>query len=137
MDVSKIESQTLKLNKNQFNLREVIANILADFKTQFKGEGKDNKIKLDFVSKENADTFVDANLGRITQVVSNLLSNGAKFTEEGSITVRMKREDVNHATKSSRHELVVVSIRDTGKGYPTIIDKLFEKFETDQKRELD
>ena len=92
LDVSKIESKTLKLNKNQFNLKEVIMNILADFKTQLKSEGKDNKINLHFVSKENEDIFVYADLDRITQVVSNLLSNAVKFTEEGSITVRMKRE---------------------------------------------
>ena len=98
LDVSKIESKTLKLNKNQFNLKEVIMNILADFKTQLKSEGKDNKINLHFVSKENEDIFVYADLDRITQVVSNLLSNAVKFTEEGSITVRMKREkDYNAA----------------------------------------
>jgi signal transduction histidine kinase len=131
LDVSKIESKTLKLNKNEFNLKEVIMNILADFKTQLKSEGKDNKINLDFVSKENEDIFVYADLSRIIQVVSNLLSNAVKFTEEGSITVRMKREKANNAANINRHQLVVVSIRDTGKGvHPSLSGKLFEKFET-------
>ncbi|MFZ0328206.1 MAG: HAMP domain-containing sensor histidine kinase [Nitrososphaeraceae archaeon] len=131
LDVSKIESKTLKLNKNQFNLKEVIMNILADFKTQLKSEGKDNKINLHFVSKENEDIFVYADLDRITQVVSNLLSNAVKFTEEGSITVRMKREKDYNAANINRHQLVVVSIRDTGKGvHPSLKGKLFEKFET-------
>jgi signal transduction histidine kinase len=131
LDVSRIESQTLKLNKNQFNLKEVTTHTLADFKTQLKSEGKDNKIKLDFVSKENEDTSVYADLGRITQVISNLLSNAVKFTEDGSITVKMKREKDNNAANNNRHELIVVSIRDTGKGIdPAVKDKLFEKFET-------
>ena len=37
--------------------------------------------------------FVHADPGRITQVVSNLLSNAIKFTEEGSITVKMKKRE--------------------------------------------
>jgi signal transduction histidine kinase len=135
LDVSKIESQTLKLNKNQFNLKDVTINTLVDFKTQLKSEDKDNKIKLDFVSKENEDTFVYADLGRITQVLSNLLSNALKFTEEGSITVRMKREKDNNAANNNSHELVVVSIQDRGKGIdPAVKDKLFEKFETKSEK---
>jgi signal transduction histidine kinase len=135
LDVSKIESQTLKLNKNQFNLKDVTINTLVDFKTQLKSEDKDNKIKLDFVSKENEDTFVYADLWRITQVLSNLLSNALKFTEEGSITVRMKREKDNNAANNNSHELVVVSIQDRGKGIdPAVKDKLFEKFETKSEK---
>jgi signal transduction histidine kinase len=49
-------------------------------------------IKLYFISKENEDTFVYADLGRIIQVVSNLLSNTIQFTEVESVTVKMKRE---------------------------------------------
>jgi signal transduction histidine kinase len=83
---------------------------------------------LDFVSKENKDTFVYADPGRITQVVYNLLSNAVKFTEEGSITVKMKREKVNNAANNNSHELIVVSVEDTGKGIdPAAKDKLFEK----------
>jgi signal transduction histidine kinase len=89
---------------------------------------------LDFVSKGNEDTFVYADLWRITQV-SNLLSNAVKFTEEGSITVKMTREKDNNAASNNRHELVVVSILDTGKGiHPTVKGKLFEKFETSSEK---
>jgi two-component system, OmpR family, sensor histidine kinase VicK len=136
LDVSKIESQTLSLNKSQFNLKEVALNTLADLKFQLKTEDKDNNIKLDFISKENEDTFVYADLGRIIQVFSNLLSNAIKFTEEGSITVKMKRErGDNNAANNDHQELVVVSIRDTGKGIdPTIKNKLFEKFVTKSEK---
>jgi signal transduction histidine kinase len=133
LDVSRIESHTLKLNKNQFNLKELILDTLADYKAELKSTGKDNKINLEFASKENEDPFfVHADQGRIAQVVSNLLSNAIKFTEEGSITVKMKREkDVN----INSHELIVVSIQDTGKGIdPAVKDKLFEKFETKSEK---
>ena len=133
LDVSRIESQTLKLNKSQFNLKELILHILADSKAELKSIGKDNKINLEFVSKKNEDTFVHADQGRITQVISNLLSNAVKFTEEGSITIKIKREKGDDNANS--HELIVVSIQDTGKGIdPAVKDKLFEKFETKSEK---
>jgi signal transduction histidine kinase len=133
LDVSRIESQTLKLNKNQFNLKELILHTLSDSKAELKSTGKDNKINLEFVSKENEDTFiVHADQVRIAQVVSNLLSNAVKFTEEGSIIVKTKRETDDDANS---HELIVLSIQDTGKGIdPAVKDKLFEKFETKSEK---
>jgi signal transduction histidine kinase len=136
LDVARIEGQRLNLNKSQFNPKEVALNAMADLKSQLKSEGKDNKLKLDFISKENEDTFVYADLGRITQVVFNLLSNAIKFTEEGSITVNMKRErGDNNAANNNGQELVVVSVQDTGKGIdPFVKGKLFEKFETKSEK---
>jgi signal transduction histidine kinase len=132
LDVSRIESQTLKLTKNQFNLKELILYTLTDYKAELK-TGKDNKINLEFISNEKEDTFfVHADQGRITQVFSNLLSNAVKFTEEGSIVVKMKREKCNN---TNSHEQVVVSIQDTGKGIdPAVRNKLFEKFETKSEK---
>ncbi|HEY7571930.1 MAG TPA: HAMP domain-containing sensor histidine kinase [Nitrososphaeraceae archaeon] len=133
LDVSKIEGQILKLNKSRFNLKEVIINAMADFKTQLESENKLSKIKLDFVSREDEDIFTYADPDRITQVISNLLSNAFKFTEEGSITITMNR--VNNSDSITSHLIdhkdVIVSVRDTGKGiHPSIKGKLFDKFET-------
>jgi signal transduction histidine kinase len=137
LDVAKIESQTLNLNKSHFNLKEVMLNIIADFKTQLKSEGKDTKVKLDYISKEE-DIFVYGDPGRITQVIYNFLSNAIKFTDEGVITVSMKRyEDNNHATNNNNQRTVVVSVQDTGKGIdPTVKDRLFEKFSTKSEKGL-
>jgi two-component system, OmpR family, sensor histidine kinase VicK len=57
LDVTKIESQSLKINKEQFELNEIIANAISDCKNQLKNELKENiKIELNF--KENV--FVEA-----------------------------------------------------------------------------
>jgi signal transduction histidine kinase len=133
LDVAKIESQTLKLNKSEFNLKEVILNSVIDFKTQIKGEGKDDRVKLDYIFvNENEDIFVKADKGRITQVISNLLSNAIKFTEDGIITIKMIRSiDKKIATDINSQQFVLVSIEDSGKGIDAAIsDKLFNKFET-------
>jgi len=77
LDVTRIESNSLQLNKEQFNLRELILNAISDSKGQLK-ESDDVSIKL--VSKE--DIFVQADKTRIGQVISNLLNNAIKFTQQ-------------------------------------------------------
>jgi signal transduction histidine kinase len=138
LDVAKIESQTLNLNKSQFNLKEIILNTIADIKTHLKSEGKDNKVTLDFISNKEEDIFLYGDPGRITQVIYNFLSNAIKFTDEGIITIRMKRYgDNNNATNNNNQQSVVVSVQDTGTGIdPTVKDRLFEKFATKSEKGL-
>jgi len=118
LDVTKIESQSLQLNKEQFNLHEMMLNAIADSNNQLK---KDSNTKLELVSKE--DIFVEADKARLNQVIANLLSNAIKFTQEegGSITIRTE-------IMNSR---ILVSIKDTGTGIdPEILPRLFTKFVT-------
>jgi two-component system, OmpR family, sensor histidine kinase VicK len=90
-----------------------------------------------FVSKEddgnNDNIFVYGDAGRMTQVISNLLSNAIKFTKEGLVVVKIERK--KDSDKKNQEVVVVVSVRDTGKGIePTIEDKLFEKFATKSEK---
>jgi signal transduction histidine kinase len=114
LDVTKIESQSLQLKKERFDLNEAIMNILAEYQSQVK---KANNVKTIFTSEDNL--FVEADKGRMTQVISNLLNNAFKFTQEGSIIISVKR--VNHS--------INISIKDTGTGIdPAILPVLFTKF---------
>jgi two-component system sensor histidine kinase VicK len=116
LDITKIESQSLQLKKERFDLNEAIMNVLAEYQSPVK---KANNVKTIFTSKDNL--FVKADKGRLTQVISNLLNNAFKFTQEGSIIILAKR--VNHS--------VNVSIKDTGTGIdPEILPVLFMKFVT-------
>jgi two-component system sensor histidine kinase VicK len=118
LDVTKIESQSLQLNKEQFNLREMMLNAIADSNNQLK---KDSNIKLELVSKE--DVFVEADKARLNQVITNLLSNAIKFTQEEGGIITIRTEIIN-----SR---ILVSIKDTGTGIdPEILPRLFTKFVT-------
>jgi signal transduction histidine kinase len=60
----------------------MILNTIADSRNQSKKEYKDN-IKLELASKE--DIFIEADKSRLNQVISNLLNNAIKFTNEGTI----------------------------------------------------
>jgi signal transduction histidine kinase len=120
LDVTRIESQTLQLHKERFNLSEMILNAIADSRNQSKKGYKDN-IKL--VSKE--DIFIEADEARIYQVISNLLNNAIKFTCEGTIII---------ATVEKRDSYVIVSIKDSGTGIDSeIFPRIFSKFSTTSK----
>ena len=123
LDVTKIESRSLKLNKEIFNLNDVITNTIDDMilNSEFKNKINDNNndyiIKLLYTPK---DIFVEADRIRMTQVIYNLLSTAIKFTKEGTITITIEKKG---------NQEVVVSIKDTGIGISSeILPKLFSKF---------
>lgn len=123
LDVTKIESQTLKLNKERVQLNEIIMNVVNDYKDIIskKRYGSD-KIRIVYeLSKDN--TFVNADKVRLSQVLSNLLDNALKFTKEGNIIITTK--------KLKENEEIMVSIKDSGTGIdPEILPQLFTKFAT-------
>lgn len=123
LDVTKIESQTLKLNKERVQLNEIIMNVVNDYKDIIskKRYGSD-KIRIVYEpSKDN--TFVNADKVRLSQVLSNLLDNALKFTKEGNIIITTK--------KLKENEEIMVSIKDSGTGIdPEILPQLFKKFAT-------
>jgi signal transduction histidine kinase len=135
LDITKIESNSLQLNKEQFDLREMILNAMSDCKSQLK---EHDNVRLEFLSKEAEDVFVQADKTRISQVICNLLNNAIKFTQQGkcqenikiSISLKQRTDDDVDNKKE-----VVVTIKDTGIGIASeIMPRLFEKFATKSER---
>jgi len=119
LDVTKIESQTLKLRKERFNINDVILNVVKDYKEHNADDGKKTKL----ISECKEIMVVEADKQRITQVISNILSNAIKFTKEGIIAITT---DTNEDKKE-----VVIAVKDTGTGIdPEILPRLFTKFAT-------
>ncbi len=120
LDITRIESKSLGLKKELFNLSEMILSAIADSNNQVAKEHKDTNLKLEFIdSKEGI--FIEADRGRINQVISNLLSNAIKFTNEGTVSV----------VAVPNNNEIVVSISDTGLGIDSeILPRLFTKFAT-------
>ena len=117
LDVTKIESQSLTLKKERFDLNDVIINVMDDISLST-GFLNNENIKLSY---EPQHIILEADKGRIIQVISNLLGNGIKFTKEGTITVTSEIKDSE----------VFVSISDTGQGLdPEVLPQLFTKFST-------
>ena len=125
LDVTRIESQTLKLNKEKFNLSDLLSNIVQDYKNNI--EKSNCNVRLVYNNESNKDSFiVEADRERIIQVISNLLNNAIKFTEERRGDVYVAAEE-----KEKADQVVVVTIKDRGIGIdPEILPRLFTKFAT-------
>lgn len=133
LDVTKIESQSLELRKERFDLNELIINIIDDimaaeaesmvYGLPARRKGKNN-VK---ISYQPRSLHVHADRNRIAQVISNLLNNALKFTSEGHvmITADKKRE----TNSSNSPDVVVISVCDSGSGVDSeIMPRLFTKF---------
>ena len=120
LDVTRIESKSLRLNKEPFDLDLVIHSVLEDTKTALRAdEERSNQVQLQYESIGSILVYADK--GRIYQVIYNLLANSVKFTQEGYIRV---------AVEKNSHD-IVVSVTDTGKGIDSdITTRLFTKFST-------
>jgi signal transduction histidine kinase len=142
LDVTRIESQTLKLRKERFNVNDLILEVIEDSTERI----ANGNVKLMHEMENNSTAIVDADRRRLTQVISNLLDNAIKFTKEGTVTVtaniRRKvtdsdnsREAEEGAVKEEEQEEVVVAVKDTGSGIdPELIPRLFTKFATKSYR---
>ncbi|WP_415311583.1 ATP-binding protein [Candidatus Nitrosocosmicus sp. FF01] len=151
LDISKIDNNRLRLNKESFNLNEKIQNVIKDVltKTNLGLLSANSLPPINIVFKPHDDPIiVFADKIRIFEVLSNLLNNAIKFSNGESITVSTTKgqnkgsiaNDVNfenpkdgksNIEKIRDNELVIVSIRDKGKGIDEeILPRLFNKFVT-------
>jgi signal transduction histidine kinase len=122
LDVTRIESGSIQIYKESFNLNELIFDVLQYFRTLL----KDNpKIRLDY--KSDGDVWIVADKNRIMQVISNLLTNAIKFTKAGRILVQLRMKKRSKKIVDSNE--VIVSIKDEGPGIdPSMMPRLFTKF---------
>jgi len=122
LDVSKIESSSLKLSKSPMELNEVIQTVINDFENGSKLERNKN-VKIFFQPKDSIIVYVDKD--RIFQVLSNLLNNALKFTKHGTVMIKVNLDD------RENNKAVKVTIQDTGIGITQeLMPNLFSKFVT-------
>ncbi len=116
LDVTRIETQSLKLNVERVNLNELISDIIEDLKNEIEKTNKDIRLVHE---RQDQNIEIDADKNRLTQVISNLLSNAIKFTKEGTIRV----------TEEVKDSMALVTVMDSGRGIdPEISPRLFSKF---------
>jgi signal transduction histidine kinase len=117
LDVTRIEGKSLQLVKERFNIDEILSQIITEAKRQIENDPRRNKrVKIEYTPHQ---IEVNADKSRITQVISNLVNNAIKFTQEGTIAIVCTQYENE----------VVVQVRDPGKGIDhEIHSRLFSKF---------
>jgi signal transduction histidine kinase len=146
LDITRIESNTLRLEKEHFELDGLVHDIVKEFSN---ASDKNKKVKIEYDATINRHFTVYGDRIRIGQVIYNLIDNSIKFTslegivgkENGSISINIDRaksdkkrnngiinkEDIKG--KEGHH--VIVNVTDNGKGIDKeIMPKLFTKFTT-------
>jgi nitrogen-specific signal transduction histidine kinase len=120
LEVTRIESGSIKLNKIQLDMNKKVQNVVRDAKDAV--QRKKGTVAV-VVETTPGPLIVDADESRVYEVVSNLLNNAIKFTEEGSIAIKVERK------KHDGRQCAFVAVRDTGAGiHPEIMPRLFMKF---------
>ena len=117
LDVTNIEGKSLKLNKSTIDVDEILSELVREYSRRIENDHAKNKKLRIFYEPIHVRIFADRY--RITQVISNIINNAIKFTEQGTITI----EGIVNSSE------LTVRITDTGKGIDNeIINRLFDKF---------
>ncbi len=120
LDFSKIESGNMELEKEDFNLRICIEDVLDIFGTKASSLGLDLVYKID----DNVPLQIVGDDLRLRQIITNLVSNAMKFTQKGEVFV-----GVHLVSKSDKDICLRFEIRDTGIGIPKEkLNRLFKAF---------
>jgi two-component system sensor histidine kinase VicK len=118
LDVARIESQTLWLNKERVNIYDKIQNVIRDLENQIPSSSSP---RISFVCPKEP-IYVHADKVRLYGVLANLFNNAVKFTRKGTIVATVNLKDKKD---------VIVSVKDSGAGiHPEILPRLFTKFAT-------
>ncbi len=120
LDFSKIEAGKVELEKIEFSIAELLNSIIQTMK--FRAEEKN--LQLDLKVAEEIPDFVIGDPTKLSQIMNNLVGNAIKFTEKGSVGVKVTVQEKND--KSITLSFVV---EDTGVGIPDKkLETIFEQF---------
>ncbi len=124
LDVSRIEQGTMKYDFTSFDIKKLAIQVVAEFKPSILKAGLEISVKA-----SNEDYFVNADQGKIKQVIGNFIDNSIKYTPKGSIQVSLAR----HTLSDGISGRVRVIVSDTGIGMDKeVIPHLFARFTRDK-----
>ena len=116
LDMSKIEAGTLEFIYSDTDVNQIMRELEGIFRLRL--EEADSPVRIVF-EPCRPDCFIHTEKNRVSQVLSNFLSNAFKYTKEGSITLGYK----------VREDDIYFYVQDTGAGIPAgKVDKVFERF---------
>lgn len=109
LDFSKLEAGKLEIDATAFALRDLLNEVFSPCAVQLEQRGIANAL---IIAQDTPNQWM-GDAGRLRQVLTNLLDNAGKFTEQGAITLRVEMTAQNEE-KTTLH----FSVQDTGIGIP-------------------
>jgi signal transduction histidine kinase len=126
LEVSRIESNTLRINKEPVDLKQKIETVVYDMQSILPPE-RNIKLRVEDRTELGGDDplMVSADRERLFEVITNLLSNAIKYSKDGEISVILER---------GNDDFIVVSVKDGGRGIDQdMLPRLFTKFATNSE----
>lgn len=129
LDLSKVEAGHMNINIERGEIRNVTENLRRQFDVVANEKGIDFIVEID----EEVPEFINMDGLRVTQVLRNYLSNAFKFTETGSVRLKVERISEKHMTRRedfNKEKALCFSVKDTGMGIAEDRQKeVFEAFQ--------
>ena len=129
LDFSKIESGKMEIIPAEYNVRDLVEDLvnMVSFRARGKGLNLEAKINPHLPVHLYGDEL------RLKQIITNILTNAVKYTEKGYVTLSIDYEKLD-----KKHIMLRVSVKDTGIGIKSEdLEKLFAPFERiDERRNL-
>lgn len=120
LDISRIESGVFKINSEPFNLKETINDIYSSLLTTGNLKG----LEVSFYLDPNIDFEILGDELKLKEILSNLISNAVKFTDEGYVSFRIKM-----LSEDESSEKIEFRIKDSGMGIDDDLkNKIFNDF---------
>jgi len=120
LDFSKIEAGQMEMAVTDLDPQALVEEVVDFFGSQAQSKGIELASRID----EGVPSALRGDPVRLRQILVNLFGNAVKFTEKGSVTVHVSRQDEDERTVLLRFE-----VKDTGIGIPTeILPKIFHAF---------
>jgi signal transduction histidine kinase len=117
LDMSRIEQGRFKYSPEDINIVDVLKDVIDELKQTALDKGLD----FGFLSNDNLNIMVRADLGKIRQVFTNIIDNSIKYTNSGFVHVFID--------KDKKKKQIIVKVEDSGMGIDKkSISKIFEKF---------
>ncbi len=125
LDVSKIESGIIEKNEKEYETSKLFLDVINIARERVQPKKLNLKLKIE----ESIPSILYGDVGKIRQVLLNIIDNAIKYTNKGTITITGLSEKQNHNTK------LIISIEDTGIGMEgKKLNKLFETNEENLKK---
>jgi PAS domain S-box-containing protein len=120
LDFSKLEARSMVIDPQPFQLKPFLHELMDTLLIS----ASEKSLELSIEFTEEHDFLVNSDETKLRQILTNLISNAIKFTKQGSVTLRVTRQNMDDKTANFQFQVI-----DTGIGiFKDQIDQLFESF---------